>query len=113
MEDGVLEAKARQLLSEYPLIDGHNDLPMQLRRHFHNQIYDKDKVDFRNGLFTQTDLMKLQRGKLGGQFWSVYVTCKPENTNWNEDDVRTKLSLPQFRNPCYIHPCKCLTLFYH
>jgi hypothetical protein len=90
MENGNLEAKARQLLSEYPLIDGHNDLPMMLRDRWHNQIYDKEKFDFRNGLSTETDLLKLQRGKLGGQFWSVYVQCKPENTNWNEDEVCTE-----------------------
>jgi hypothetical protein len=94
MEDGTLEAKARRLLSEFPLIDGHNDLPMQLRQHFQNQIYDKTRCDFRNGMFTHTDLIKLQQGKLGGQFWSVYVQCKPENTNWNEDDVCTGFASP-------------------
>lgn len=87
MDNDNLEAKARQLLSDYPLIDGHNDLPMQIRHHFSNQIYDKTKFDFRNGLPFHTDLLRIQRGKLGGQFWSVYVECKPENTNWNEDDV--------------------------
>ena len=97
MEDDVLEAKARQLLSEYPLIDGHNDLPWQIRKNFHNQIYDKDKFDFRNGLFTQTDLIKLQRGRLGGQFWSVYVECQPENTNWNEDGVSTNFPFHNFK----------------
>lgn len=35
----------------------------------------------------ETDLLKLHRGKVGGQFWSVFVKCKPEDPNWNEDHV--------------------------
>lgn len=101
MGDANLEAKARQLLSEYSLIDGHNDLPMQLRHHFQNQIYDKDRFDFRNEQDLETDLLKLHRGKIGGQFWSVFVECKPENTNWNEDDIRTEFSLPQLNRMSY------------
>jgi membrane dipeptidase len=50
------------------LIDGHNDLPWQLRRH-------DDDLDLRAGTpgVTHTDLARLRAGGVGGQFWSVYV----------------------------------------
>lgn len=67
--------RARRLLREVPLIDGHNDLPWQLRERFHDQL---DKLDLRrdaSGLRPplHTDIPRLRRGGVGGQFWSVYV----------------------------------------
>jgi membrane dipeptidase len=67
--------RARRLLREVPLIDGHNDLPWQLRERFHDQL---DKLDLRrdaSGLQPplHTDIPRLRRGGVGGQFWSVYV----------------------------------------
>jgi membrane dipeptidase len=50
------------------LIDGHNDLPWQLRER-------GDDLDLRAGTpgVTHTDLPRLRAGGVGGQFWSVYV----------------------------------------
>jgi len=50
------------------LIDGHNDLPWQLREL-------GDDLDLRAGTpgVTHTDLPRLRAGGVGGQFWSVYV----------------------------------------
>lgn len=50
------------------LIDGHNDLPWELREL-------GDDLDLRAGTpgVTHTDLPRLRAGKVGGQFWSVYV----------------------------------------
>ncbi|MBO0804366.1 MAG: dipeptidase [Nocardiopsaceae bacterium] len=59
------------MLGCFPLIDGHNDLPWEIRQEF-----GKDPV--RAGLAgrqdkTQTDIPRLADGGVGGQFWSVYV----------------------------------------
>ncbi len=64
-------AAARDLLSRFPLIDGHNDLPWALRQ---AGSLDPAKTDISAPVdFTHTDLPRLARGGVGGQFWSVYV----------------------------------------
>jgi membrane dipeptidase len=52
-----------------PIIDGHNDLPMQLRARYGYRVDGLNQV--RPPL--QTDLPRLRAGRVGGQFWSVYV----------------------------------------
>lgn len=64
----------RSVLAETPLVDGHNDLPWQLREQLHNRLADFDfehTADRAKPL--QTDLARLRAGGVGGQFWSVYV----------------------------------------
>jgi membrane dipeptidase len=51
------------------IIDGHNDLPMQLRARYGYRVEGLDES--RPGL--QTDIPRLRAGRVGGQFWSVYV----------------------------------------
>jgi membrane dipeptidase len=66
-----LEARARALLRQVPLIDGHNDLPWALRD---ASGYDFSKTDIRlSQPKLHTDIDRLRRGGLGAQFWSVYV----------------------------------------
>ncbi|KAI2089257.1 hypothetical protein LOZ36_001862 [Ophidiomyces ophidiicola] len=78
-------ARARQILSTTPLIDGHNDLPYLIRLETKNQIYDHRAFPFRTGLLSHTDEKKIRAGKLGGQFWSVFVEC-PADPKANIDD---------------------------
>src|SRR3954464_7312893 len=52
-----------------PIIGGHNDLPMQLRARYGYRVQGLDEP--RPGL--HTDLPRLRAGRVGGQFWSVYV----------------------------------------
>jgi membrane dipeptidase len=52
-----------------PIIDGHNDLPMQLRARYGYRVGGLD--EHRPEL--QTDLPRLRAGRVGGQFWSVFV----------------------------------------
>jgi membrane dipeptidase len=71
----ALIERARTLLRQTPVVDGHNDLPWELRQRFHDQL---GKIDLRrdtSGLQPplQTDVERLRRGGVGGQFWSVYV----------------------------------------
>ncbi len=69
-------AAARDLLSRFPLIDGHNDLPWALRK---AGSLDPAKTDISAPVdFTHTDLPRLARGGVGGQFWSVFVPAESE-----------------------------------
>jgi membrane dipeptidase len=73
--DPALVARARKLLDEVPLIDGHNDLPWELRQRVKNHL---GKLDLRadTGHLEKpmhTDIPRLRKGGVGGQFWSVYV----------------------------------------
>lgn len=69
-----------RILEKTPLIDGHNDLPWEIRQRFHGKVA---KIDL-NGDTTalpvtgdsvplMTDIRRLRRGHVGGQFWSVYI----------------------------------------
>lgn len=59
------------LLAEHPVIDGHNDLLWEARERVG---YDFDRLDVgAGGTPTHTDLPRMRRGGLGGQFWSVFV----------------------------------------
>ncbi|XP_068568898.1 dipeptidase 1 [Cebidichthys violaceus] len=67
--------RALQLMSETPLIDGHNDLPWQLRIQFNNEL---NKVDLNTLETTHTNIPKIKKGRLGAQFWSAYVPCETQ-----------------------------------
>ena len=59
------------MLTRYPLIDGHNDLPWALRE---ARGSDADQTDLSAPVdFLHTDLPRLARGRVGAQFWSVFV----------------------------------------
>ncbi|GIJ86445.1 hypothetical protein Asppvi_005334 [Aspergillus pseudoviridinutans] len=62
--------KAQRLLQQVPLIDGHNDFPWMLRGHFLNDL---SKGDLNHLTIGQTDIARLRRGMVGGQFWSAFV----------------------------------------
>jgi membrane dipeptidase len=71
-QDPHLE-KARRVLQAVPLVDGHNDLPWYIRNDFKQAPLDVEAYDLRRPTSGNTDLARLQRGMVGGQFWSVYV----------------------------------------
>lgn len=52
--------------------DGHNDFPIWIRAFYHNHIYAKNFTDTIE-LSGQVDFRRLRKGRLRGQFWSVYV----------------------------------------
>ncbi len=71
----ALVERARGLLRQAPLIDGHNDLPWQMRERYHNQL---GKLDLRQDASAltpplHTDIPRLRRGGAGAELWSVYV----------------------------------------
>jgi len=67
--------QVQQMLAAVPLIDGHNDLPWQLRKRTKGQLGALDlRVDQRRlPDVLHTDLPRLREGGVGGVFWSVYV----------------------------------------
>ena len=73
--EATLEAEAVRILTEAPLMDGHNDVPEQLRERVKDHL---ERLDLASDTSTldppmQTDIPRLRKGHVGGQFWSVYV----------------------------------------
>ncbi len=72
------KARIEAILAEVPLVDGHNDIPFAYKRRVNNQL---ERMDFSADLSsldkpTDTDLPRLRRGLVGGQFWSVYIPIR-------------------------------------
>ena len=68
--DALLD-RARALLKQTPLIDGHNDYPWALREKAQRNF---EKLDIAKPQPTiMTDIARLRAGGVSGQFWSVYV----------------------------------------
>ncbi|XP_047350922.1 dipeptidase 1 isoform X2 [Vespa velutina] len=74
-------AAARRILRDVPLIDGHNDLPWNIRKFLKNQLrgfrFD-DLSDIRpwsGNAWSHTDLRRLRKGMVAAQFWSAYTPC--------------------------------------
>jgi membrane dipeptidase len=65
-------AYVRKLLRTSPLVDGHNDLPWAIREDPKNPR-DVAAYDLRRTAPGMTDISRLRRGMVGGQFWSVYI----------------------------------------
>src|SRR5688572_29211504 len=80
--DPRLLERARRLLAEVPIVDGHNDLPSKVLELAGG---DPDLIDVSKAQpRLHTDLARLRSGGVGAQFWSAYV----EN-----DSIRTGGSL--------------------
>ncbi|MEV6121996.1 dipeptidase [Streptomyces sp. NPDC052077] len=65
-------ATARELLREFPVVDGHNDLPWALREQVRYDLGARDIARDQSALL-HTDLPRLRAGQVGAQYWSVYV----------------------------------------
>ncbi|MGW4083346.1 dipeptidase [Streptomyces sp. NPDC004822] len=63
---------ARDLLREFPVVDGHNDLPWALREQVRYDIPARD-IAADQSAHLHTDIPRLRAGGVGAQFWSVYV----------------------------------------
>lgn len=70
---------ARAVLDRFPVLDGHNDLAWALRKASDGAAAGSDPaaIDISQPVeFLHTDLPRLARGGVGGQFWSVYVPAQ-------------------------------------
>jgi len=71
----AVTARIDRILREVPLIDGHNDLPWQYEERAKNHLAQIDIRQDQSKLTPplHTDVARLRQGRLGGQFWSVYI----------------------------------------
>ncbi|MFJ8767543.1 dipeptidase [Streptomyces clavifer] len=65
--------RARLLLADHPVVDGHNDLPWALREQVGYDLEARDISTDQTGVL-HTDIPRLRAGGVGAQFWSVYVS---------------------------------------
>jgi len=69
-----VQARIDRILKGTPLIDGHNDLPEQLRENYKMSVAGlASGTDQRSPNPLMTDMARLHAGRVGGQFWSVYI----------------------------------------
>jgi membrane dipeptidase len=78
-DDAALRARVDAVLARTPLIDGHNDLPWEIRTRFGSKLStidlakDTSALPHPDGPPLMTDIPRLRAGHVGGQFWSVWV----------------------------------------
>ncbi|THV06703.1 hypothetical protein K435DRAFT_825800 [Dendrothele bispora CBS 962.96] len=85
------------ILDKAPVIDGHIDLPIVVRYAYANNV---TKTDM-NSMPMHVDIPRLRAGKVGGFFWSVYVSCaEPEaegedflNATWRVRDTLEQIDV--------------------
>jgi membrane dipeptidase len=65
-------ARALRALAAQPIVDGHNDLPWRIREDTVRPM-DVEAYDLRKPTPGHTDLARLKQGRVGAQFWSVYI----------------------------------------
>jgi membrane dipeptidase len=68
-----VQARIDRILKATPLIDGHNDLPEQLRENYGLSIEGLASGTDRRPHPLMTDMARLHQGRVGAQFWSVYI----------------------------------------
>ena len=84
--DPMLE-RARRLLRDVPVIDGHNDYPWEVRQ---KAKMDLAALDLRQPQPSiMTDFARLAAGGVGGQFWSVYVPSPAPGTDPSDSVTQT------------------------
>lgn len=79
-------ARAEDILKTTPLIDGHNDLPHLIQVELYGKMTD-GTFNFNDRLLGHTDIQRMRKGQMGGQFWSVFVECAAVE-NINDPTVR-------------------------
>jgi len=77
------QERVARVLSQTPLVDGHNDLPWEIRERFGGDL---SKLDLTVGTAAlpapagspplMTDIPRLRRGQVGAQFWSVFIPAE-------------------------------------
>jgi membrane dipeptidase len=78
------QQRVDHVLARTPLIDGHNDLPWEIRERFNGDLSavdfsaDTSHLPLKEGQSAlMTDIPRLRAGHVGAQFWSVWI---PANT---------------------------------
>jgi len=77
--------RVSRVLTEFPVIDGHNDFPMALRQLLRNDVslldFDSDLTQvepWSSYWANHIDLPRMRKGQMGGQFWSAFIGCSAQ-----------------------------------
>ncbi|MEO7826734.1 MAG: dipeptidase [Allosphingosinicella sp.] len=72
---GTPEQRVERVLRATPVIDGHNDLPWEIRERYDDwrKPLDLGSDTSRLEARLQTDLPRMKKGGMGAQFWSVWI----------------------------------------
>lgn len=78
---------AAKVLSENPLIDGHNDLLILIRAIWGNHIYnDNFTTPFESGgMPGHFDFPRYKAGQMGGSFWSAFMPCPADGFDFSDE----------------------------
>ena len=82
-------ARAKKVLASSPLVDGHNDLAWAIREDTVAPM-DVAAYDLRKKTRGHTDLDRLRKGMVGGQFWSIYIPGEVKDSGF------ARIQLEQF-----------------
>lgn len=71
----AVQKRIDRILRKTPLIDGHNDIAEQLAENYKRNTEGlASGTDQRQPHPLMTDMARLHQGRVGGQFWSVYIS---------------------------------------
>ena len=76
--DPKVQARIDRVLRATPLIDGHNDIAEQLRENYGGNTEGLASGTDKRPHPLMTDMARLRQGRVGGQFWSVYIPADVE-----------------------------------
>jgi membrane dipeptidase len=82
-----VQKRIDRILKRTPLIDGHNDLPWALREDYKRSVEGLESGTDQREPPLMTDMARMRTGRVGGQFWSVYIT----GTILGDEAIRTTL----------------------
>ena len=86
--DARTQARIDRILRTTPLIDGHNDIAEQLAENYKHSVEGlASGTAQRAAKPLMTDMARLHQGRLGGQFWSVYI----DGTITGDEAIRATL----------------------
>jgi membrane dipeptidase len=85
--DPAVQKRVNRILARTPLIDGHNDLPWALREDFQSRTEGLERGTAARTPPLMTDMERLRAGRVGGQFWSVYI----QGTTVGDEAIRVTL----------------------
>lgn len=82
----AVKTQAQVILTENPLIDGHNDLLILLRAVYDNKVNGENftKPFEKGGLAGHLDVPRLEQGQQGGAFWSTFVPCPADGFDFSD-----------------------------
>lgn len=108
-KDKDLSTRIERVLTATPVIDGHNDLPWEIRSGFGNVgnidlASDTSSLRSRTGdgeVHLMTDIPRARKGHLGAQFWSVWI---PTSASGPQAVRMTLEQIDTVRTMCHKYP---------